>query len=118
MSPEITLANIDGKSVIVINVRSGLNTPYYVRKLGIRNGTFQRIGATTREVEEYTLKSLILDGENKSFDRQAAKGVKMSKREINSVCRLMTETARQNCLERGEDVRKWYEKQGRKRGSK
>ena len=102
--PEITLANIDGKSVIVVNVRGGLNTPYYVRKLGIRNGTFQRIGATTREVEEYTLKSLILDGENKSFDRQAAKGVKMSKREITSVCRLMTETARQNCLERGEEV--------------
>lgn len=55
-------------------------------------------------MEEYTLKSLILDGENKSFDRQAAKGVKMSKRELSSVCRLMTETARQNCLERGEDV--------------
>ena len=38
--PEITLANIDGKSVIVVNVRGGLNTPYYVRKLGIRNGTY------------------------------------------------------------------------------
>ena len=102
--PEITIANIESKSVIVVNVRGGLNTPYYVRKLGIQNGTFQRVGATTREVEEYTLKSLILDGENKSFDRQVAKGVKMSKREISSVCRLMTETARQNCLERGEDV--------------
>ena len=104
VSPEITLANIEGKSVIVVNVRGGLKTPYYVRKLGIRRGTFQRIGATTREVEEYTLKSLILEGENQSFDRQVARGVKMSKREIASVCRLMTETARQNCEDAGRDV--------------
>ena len=104
VSPEITLANVEGKSVIVVNVRGGLKTPYYVKKLGIRKGTFQRIGATTREVEEYTLKSLILDGENQSFDRQVAKGVKMSKREIASACRLMTETARQNCENAGRDV--------------
>lgn len=102
--PEITLANVDGKSVIVVNVRGGLKTPYYVRKLGIRRGTFQRIGATTREVEEYTLKSLILDGENQSFDRQIAKGVKMTKREVASVCRMMTETARQNCENVGRNV--------------
>lgn len=104
VSPEITLANVDGKSVIVVNVRGGLKTPYYVRKLGIRKGTFQRVGATTREVEEYTLKSLILDGENQSFDRQVARGVKMSKREVASVCRMMTETARQNCENEGRDV--------------
>lgn len=104
VSPEITLANVEGKSVIVVNVRGGLKTPYYVRKLGIRKGTFQRVGATTREVEEYTLKSLILDGENQSFDRQVAKGVKMSKREVASVCRLMTETARQNCENAGRNV--------------
>ena len=102
--PEITLANVDGKSVIVVNVRGGLKTPYYVRKLGIRRGTFQRIGATTREVEEYTLKSLILDGENQSFDRQIAKGVKMTKREVSSTCRMMTETARQNCEDSGRNV--------------
>lgn len=102
--PEITLANVEGKSVIVVNVRGGLKTPYYVRKLGIRKGTFQRVGATTREVEEYTLKSLILDGENQSFDRQVAKGAKMSKREVASVCRMMTETARQNCENSGRAV--------------
>lgn len=102
--PEITLANVDGKSVIVVNVRGGLKTPYYVRRLGIRKGTFQRVGATTREVEEYTLKNLILEGENQSFDRQEAKGVKMSKREVSEVCRLMTETARQNCENEGRHV--------------
>ncbi len=96
ISPKLMLANVDGKVVIVVDVPQGDSTPYYVRKLGIRKGTFQRVGATTREVEEYALKELILDGENLSFDKQVVKNLKIGKREIAEACRLMTECARKN----------------------
>ena len=60
---------LEGKVLLALDVRSGDKTPYYVKSLGIRKGTFIRIGATTRNVEEHKLKSLIIAGENLSFDK-------------------------------------------------
>jgi ATP-dependent DNA helicase RecG len=107
INPKLMLANVDGKVVIVVDVPQGDSTPYYVRKLGIRKGTFQRVGATTREVEEYALKELILDGENLSFDKQIIKSLKLGKKDVSAACRLMTECARKNCesQERSLDVK-------------
>ena len=107
INPKLMLANVDGKSVIVVDIPQGDSTPYYVRKLGLRKGVFQRIGATTREVEEHTLKDLILGGENLSFDKQIVKEVKVGKREIAAACRLMTACARKNCEDKSQtlDVR-------------
>ena len=104
ISPKLMLANVDGKSVIVVDVPQGDSTPYYVRKLGLRKGVFQRIGATTREVEEYTLKDLILNGKSLSFDKQTVVGLKVGKKEIAAVCRQMTDCARKNCENEGRSL--------------
>ena len=88
---------LEGKVLIALDVRSGDKTPYYVKSLGIRKGTFIRIGATTRNVEEHKLKSLIIAGENLSFDKQPVKGARVTKKDVEALCRMMTEIAKKNC---------------------
>ena len=104
VSIDIKPTTIDGKVLIALDVKSGDKTPYYVKSLGIRKGTFIRVGATTREVEEHKLKSLILAGENLSLDKQPVKGSRVTKKEVDALCRMMTETAEKNC--RTEEERK------------
>lgn len=104
LSIDIKPTTIDGKVLIALDVRSGDKTPYYVKSLGIRKGTFIRIGAISRNVEEHKLKSLILAGENLSFDMQPVKSGRVTKKDVESLCRVMTETAKKNC--RTEEERK------------
>ena len=53
--------------------------------MGITEGTFVRVAATTREAERYMLKELLLEGENESFDQQPA-GETVSKEEVENLC--------------------------------
>lgn len=97
ISFDVKPAVVDGKSVIAVDVKSGEKTPYSVRSLGLRKGTFVRVGATSRLAEEHMLKGLILSGDNLSFDRQEANGIAVSSAEIEDTCQSMTEIARRNC---------------------
>ena len=97
ISIDVKTAVVDGKSLIAVDVKSGEKTPYSVTALGLRKGTFMRVGATSRQVEEHTLKGLILFGDNLSFDKQEASGVAIKVADIEETCRLMTEIARRNC---------------------
>ena len=99
---DVKPATIDGKVLIALDVKSGDKTPYYVKSLGIRKGTFIRVGATTREAEEHKLKSLILAGENLSFDKQPVKGGRVARKDVAALCRMMTTTAEKNCRTEGE----------------
>ena len=99
ISPDVKIANVQGKSLIIVDVKSCPKTPYYIKKLGMRGGTFVRIGATTRGVEEYRLKGLIIEGENLSFDKQPVRGATVSQKDVAVTCRMMTETARKNSLD-------------------
>ena len=115
ISPDVKVANVQGKTLIIVDVKSCPKTPYYVKKLGMRNGTFVRIGATTRGVEEYRLKGLIAEGENLSFDKQPVRGRTVTHREVAAVCKMMTQTARSNSLDDAERMavkpmtEKWLE---------
>ena len=115
ISPDVKIANVQGKSLIVVDVKSCPKTPYYIKKLGMRNGTFVRIGATTRGVEEYRLKGFIAEGENLSFDKQPVRGRTVTRNEVAAVCKMMTETARNNSLDDAERMavkpmtEKWLE---------
>lgn len=66
--PNVSIQTIDGKTLIVIEVNRGMSTPYYIKSLGKENGTYIRVGATSRLADETTLKDLELQGARKSFD--------------------------------------------------
>ena len=105
-SPHISIdvkpAIVEGRSLIAVDVKSGEKTPYSVTALGLRKGTFVRVGATSRQAEEHTLKGLILSGDNLSFDKQEASGVAVKAADVEAACRLMTEIARRNCTTEAE----------------
>ena len=92
------IANVENRPLIVVEVAPGRHTPYYVRKFGMKDGTYVRVGATTRPAEPAVLKTLLIEGENKSFDLLPVKGRVVTKAEATRTARMMTKTARENCL--------------------
>ena len=52
--------SVDDKTLIIIQVFPGNSTPYYLKSLGKENGTFVRLGATTRNADLTTLDELEL----------------------------------------------------------
>lgn len=69
ITPNIAIQEINGKSLIVVEILSGMQKPYYIKSLGIMEGTFIRVSGTTRKAQAYTVQELILDGTNRSFDQ-------------------------------------------------
>lgn len=59
-------------------------------------GTYVRVSGTTRHVEGYMLKELILEGENRYFDSQIYQNMTISDSEIDQFCRNMKEIAIKN----------------------
>lgn len=66
--PRITYERIQEKTIIIVDVTHGPNTPYFVKSEGVEKGTYVRIDATTRQADPNKILELILLGENKSFD--------------------------------------------------
>lgn len=68
--PDIKMQTIDDKLVIVVEVHQGQDKPYYLRTEGIKNGTYVRVGATSRPATAEKIKELMLYGSNRYFDEQ------------------------------------------------
>ncbi|WP_300920166.1 ATP-binding protein [uncultured Dubosiella sp.] len=94
--PDLSIRNIDGKCLIVLNVFPGTMRPYYLRSKGILRGTYIRIGSTTRPAEPYMVKDLILEGENRYFDKEICRELIVNEEDINQLCAQMKEVALRN----------------------
>lgn len=68
--PHIYLYEIDRKPIIIVDVPPGAETPYWIQGEGIENGTYVRVGATTRKADRYRIEELILRGQHKFFDQE------------------------------------------------
>ncbi len=84
---------IDDKTVEIL---PGAQRPYYIKSLGMINGTYVRVSGTTRHAEESTLKELILEGQNRYFDSEICRNITISDDEITQLCKNMKETAMKN----------------------
>lgn len=68
--PEIYITNIAGKLVLVIEVFRGNLLPYYLKQDGKREGTYIRIGATTRKASMDSILELERQKRNISYDEE------------------------------------------------
>jgi len=84
--PNITVQTMDGKSIVVIEIFPGQNRPYYIKSIGKEEGTFIRVGGTSRYADEAILKDLELQGTNKSFDELIFVGQKYEVAQANILC--------------------------------
>ena len=95
--PDISLHTLENKTVVLLEIEGGKKKPYYLKSKGMQKGTYIRSGATTRIIEEdYILKELVLEGENKYFDQQICYGESISDAEIEKFCEWLEELARKN----------------------
>ena len=95
--PDISLHTLENRTIILVEIEGGKKKPYYLKSKGMQKGTYIRSGATTRIIEEdYVLKELVLEGENKYFDQQVCHGESISDEEIEKFCEWLEKLARKN----------------------
>jgi len=95
--PGVSLQEIDGKTLIVVEIEAGMQRPYYIKSQGIQQGTYFRAGATTRQVEPYMLQELILEGSGRSLDSIVYQSESVSDEVADQLCHAMTEYALVHC---------------------
>ncbi len=96
--PDVSLRTVEDKTIIVVDICAGRQKPYYIKSLGIREGTFYRAAGTTRPVEDYMLKELILEGQNRHYDQEACQDLTISSKEIEALCSELKAVALKNSL--------------------
>ena len=84
ISPNINAQTIENKTVIVLEIFPTNHTPCFLKSKGKENGTFIRIGATSRIADFYSLRELELNGIRSSFDSQKCVNLMNDKSHFNS----------------------------------
>ena len=86
--PRVGVELQDGRQVVVVEIFPGMEKPYFVKELGMMDGTYVRVGGATRLAEPYQVQELLLSGTNSSVDQLAAEST-VSDVEIEEFCRMM-----------------------------
>ena len=68
--PHIYTENIQGKILVVIEVFSGYQKPYYLKSEGIEQGVYVRVASTTRRADKETVRNLERTRENIGYDEE------------------------------------------------
>jgi len=95
--PNSYMSTVDGKNIVVIDIAPGMNRPYYLKSEGMEKGTYVRISASTRSAGSETLRDLLMEGANKSFDvldHIDENGRKISAESVNKLCKYLSERSK------------------------
>ena len=103
--PDVTLQTVNDKTVIVVEILPGAMRPYYIKSEGMTEGTYMRVSGTTRPVEGYMLKELILEGQNRYFDSEPCRDLQITDEDIQNLCKTMKETAIKNTWQNSEKAK-------------
>lgn len=103
--PDVTLQTVNDKTVIVVEILPGAMRPYYIKSEGMTEGTYMRVSGTTRPVEGYMLKELILEGQNRYFDSEPCGELQITDEDIQNFCKTMKETAIKNTWQNSEKAK-------------
>jgi predicted HTH transcriptional regulator len=87
--PDIYQATLDGKTIVVAEVFPGSNCPYHFKNKGKEEGTYVKIGATTRLADESILRELEFRGASQSFDEQIYVGEKYCEEDALKLCTVI-----------------------------
>lgn len=81
------------------------SVPYYIKSQGMFEGTYVRVAGTTRHVEDYMLRELMLEGKNRYYDSEICQNMKITDSEIEELCKSMKETAIRNTWQDSEKAK-------------
>lgn len=98
ITPIVTLASVEEKVVIVVNIMPGGQRPYYLTAKGKETGTYIRVSGTTRPADSFVRKELEFEGSNRCFDQTyAAPEEAVTENEITFLCEKMYNYALNHC---------------------
>lgn len=103
--PDVAMQTVKDKTVIVVEVFPGAERPYYIKSQGMFEGTYVRVAGTTRHVEDYMLRELMLEGKNRYYDSEICHNMKITDSEIEELCKSMKETAIRNTWQESEKAK-------------
>ena len=90
---DITAEMVDDAQLLIVNVFPGNATPYFIKSLGKENGTFIRLGATTRNADWTALEELSNRGRHVYYDEFPCTSVKVEESDIDYLCKDFSERA-------------------------
>ena len=94
--PDVYLQTIENKTIIIAEIGAGKQRPYYIKSLGINDGTYIRVAGTSRHADEYMIKELMFEGSNRYFDQTLCIGLNVTDEDIDALCKAMKEQAIKN----------------------
>lgn len=97
--PSFSRETIGGKTVLVVDIYPGRNTPYHIKAEGL-DGVYVRVGATTRKAEREQVEDLILRGGNRTYDAVIREEEIVSEGAMMKLCRRITSAHAENSGER------------------
>lgn len=98
ITPSVGIQEVEGKFIIVVEIASGMQRPYYLKSKGILEGTYIRVSGTTRPAADYRLKELILEGQNRFYDSEPCYEFTVCKADIENFCQNLKNIALKNAL--------------------
>lgn len=89
--PDLFVREVEGKSLIILEIVPGMQRPYYIKKKGlVKRGTYIRTSGTTRPARSGDFTGVTFWKEkNKFFDQQPIPNLKVTKHDVTALCRFM-----------------------------
>ena len=91
--PDVYLQTIQEKTIIIAEISPGKQRPYYMKSLGIRDGTYIRVSGTSRPAGRDLTAEMYYEDEGRSYDKVIRKDLAVTDAEIAMLCRQMKEVA-------------------------
>ena len=91
--PDVYLQTIEGKTIVIAEISAGKQRPYYIKSLGIKDGTYIRIAGTSRPAGRDMTAEMYYEDEGRSYDMVIRRDLNVTDEEIEELCRQMKEVA-------------------------
>lgn len=85
ISPYISIINLDKKNILHIEVMGGNNKPYFLKSNGIKNGTFIRIGSTTKKAVPEIVEEMKREAHGYSYEEEIIPSLSIDDFDKNAV---------------------------------
>lgn len=93
--PDISFQTVEEKCIVIVTIYPGMNRPYYLRNQGKQQGTYIRLGGTSRPADSTKIRELEIEGSNLSWDELTCIGYPVTKDAVDKLCRDISKYRRE-----------------------
>ena len=91
--PDVYLQTLENKTIIVAEISPGKQRTYYIKSLGIQDGTYIRVSGTSRPAGRDLTAEMYYEDEGRSYDNVIRNDLTVTEEEIQDLCQRMKQVA-------------------------